>query len=139
MEDVRHRFDPQSFRSYTCLIAKLVQTGTIAEYHETFERYLNRVEDLSERSLIPIFIAGLKQSIQEKVELQDPPSLSAAMALALQLAATQEERQQHSSSFNRRQWPNRENKQWTNSGQPSPTPTGQAKSGGRREGDTPRV
>ena len=93
LEEVRHRFDPQSFRNYTGLIAKLIQTGTVAEYHAIFERYLNRVEDLSEASLIPIFIAGLKQPIQEKVELQEPTSLAAAMALALRLAATQEERQ----------------------------------------------
>ena len=60
-----------------------MQAGTVTEYHETFERYLNRVEDLSKTSLIPIFIAGLKQPIQEKVELQQPTSFAAVMALAL--------------------------------------------------------
>ena len=101
LEDVRHRFDPHSFRNYSGLISKLVQTGTVAEYHDTFERYLNRVEDLSEASLIPIFIAGLKEPIREKVDLQEPSSLAAAMALALRLAATQEDRQQQSLSFAR--------------------------------------
>ena len=61
------------------------------------------------------------------------------MALALRLATTQEERQQQPSSFSRRQWSNRENKQWSNSGLPPTTPTGQPKPAGRREGDVPRV
>lgn len=98
----------RSFRNYTWLIAKLVQTTTVADYHATFERYLNRVEDLTESALIPIFIQGLKQPLQEKVELQQPASLAEAMELALRLAATQEERQQQSSSFSRRQWSGRE-------------------------------
>ena len=56
---------------------------SVAENHDTFEKYLNRVQGLSEESLIPIFIEGLKQPIQEKVELQQPQSLAEAMALAL--------------------------------------------------------
>ncbi|XP_047979333.1 uncharacterized protein LOC125221252 [Salvia hispanica] len=108
LEDVRYRFDPQSFRNYTGLIAKLVQTTTVADYHATFERYLNRVEDLTESALIPIFVQGHKQPLQEKVELQHPTSLAEAMALALRLAATQEERQQQPSSFSRRHGSGRE-------------------------------
>ncbi|XP_042067228.1 uncharacterized protein LOC121810533 [Salvia splendens] len=108
LNDVRHRFDPQSFRNYTGLIAKLVQTTTVADYHATFERYLNRVTDLSESALIPIFIQGLKQPLQEKVELQNPESLAEAMALALRLAATHDERPQHTSTYQRRPWPGKE-------------------------------
>ncbi|XP_042012377.1 uncharacterized protein LOC121760841 [Salvia splendens] len=108
LDDVRHRFDPQSFRNYTGLIAKLVQTTTVADYHATFERYLNRVTDLSESSLIPIFIQGLKQPLQEKIELQNPASLAEAMALALGLAATQDEQPQQPLPYPRRQWSGRE-------------------------------
>ncbi|XP_042016453.1 uncharacterized protein LOC121764507 [Salvia splendens] len=108
LDDVRHRFDPQSFRNYTGLIAKLVQTSTVADYHATFERYLNRVTDLSESSLIPIFIQGLKQPLQEKIELQNPVSLAEAMALALRLAATQDERPHQPSPYPRRQWSGKE-------------------------------
>lgn len=43
LEDVRHRFDRQSFKDYFGLLAKLTQTGTVLAYHDTFERYLNRV------------------------------------------------------------------------------------------------
>ena len=94
LEDVRHRFDPQSFRNYIGPLAKLVQTGSIAEYHDTFEKYLNRVKGLPDYALIPIFIEGLKMPIQEKVELQQPQSLAEAMTFALQLAANQDHRYQ---------------------------------------------
>lgn len=43
--DVRHRFDRQSFKNFYGLLAKLTQTGTILEYHDTFEKYLNRVQE----------------------------------------------------------------------------------------------
>ncbi|XP_042031572.1 uncharacterized protein LOC121778308 [Salvia splendens] len=91
LEDVRHRFDPQSFRNCAGPLSKLVQTGSVAEYHDAFDRYLNRVQGISEEALIPIFITGLKEPIQEKVELQQPTSLAEAMALALRLASTHEE------------------------------------------------
>lgn len=91
LEDVRHRFDPQSFRNFIGPLSKLVQTGSVAEYQATFEHYSNRIESLSESALIPMFIAGLKEPIQEKVEWQQPASLATAMALALRLAKSQDE------------------------------------------------
>ena len=82
-----------------------MQTGTVAEYHGAFERYLNRVEGLSEETLTPIFITGLKEPIQEKVELQQPAYLAEALALALRLAASCDERQ---SQQPQNKWSNRE-------------------------------
>ncbi|XP_042032197.1 uncharacterized protein LOC121778871 [Salvia splendens] len=111
LEEVRHRFDPQSFRNYIGPLAKLVQTGTVSEYHDTFEKYLNRVEGVPDYILIPVFIEGLKMPIQEKVELQQPQSLAEAMALALRLAANQEHRYQQTLSSQRRLWPSRESRQ----------------------------
>ncbi|XP_042032533.1 uncharacterized protein LOC121779292 [Salvia splendens] len=110
LEDVRHRFDPQSFRNYIGPLAKLVQTGSVAEYHDTFEKYLNRVEGVPDYILIPVFIEGLKMPIQEKVELQQPQSLAEAMALALRLAANQDQRYQQTAS-QKRQWPARDTRQ----------------------------
>ncbi|XP_047978667.1 uncharacterized protein LOC125220549 [Salvia hispanica] len=120
LEDVRHRFDPQSFRNSIGPLSKLAQTGFVAEYHEAFERYLNRVQGLSEEALIPIFITGLKEPIQEKVELQQPVSLAEAMALALRLAASREERHPQP---NRSKWGSRESR-YTAATQN--TPAGQA-------------
>lgn len=103
-------FDPRSFKNYTGPLAKLIQTGSVVEYHNTFKRYLDRVQGLSEESLIPIFIEGLKQLLQETVELQQPPSLAEAMALALRLAASQEYRVQQSFVPPKRQWPSRDSR-----------------------------
>ncbi|XP_042032317.1 uncharacterized protein LOC121779031 [Salvia splendens] len=83
------------------------QTSTVAEYHDTFEHYLNRVEGLSELALIPIFITGLKEAIQENVELQQPSSLAEAMALALPFAASRDERHCHGS---RGEWHSRDSR-----------------------------
>ncbi|XP_042029888.1 uncharacterized protein LOC121776789 [Salvia splendens] len=105
LEDVCYRFDPQSFRNSIGPLSKLVQTGSVTEYHDTFERYLNRVQGLSGEALIPILITGLKEPIQETLELQQPGSLAEAMALALWLAASHEVRQLPPS---RGKWPIRD-------------------------------
>lgn len=76
-----------------------------------------------------MFIAGLKELIQEKVELQQPTSLAEAMALALHLAASQEER---NVQFNRNRW--RENRSSSAiASAPSPTITTPLASG--RDGE----
>lgn len=92
LEHVRHRFDRQSFQNYYGLIAKLTQTGTALEYHDTFEKYLNRVQGVSETDLLTLIVAGLKKDMQERVRLHQPTSLSAAMALVLELADAQTDR-----------------------------------------------
>ena len=60
LEDVRLRFDPQSFQNYFSLIAKLTQTGSVVDYHNTFKKYLNRVQGIREYELFTLFVAGLK-------------------------------------------------------------------------------
>ena len=107
-----------------CTLAKLVQTGSVADYHDTFEKYLNRVEGLSDYALIPIFIEGLKQPIQEKVELQHPQSLAEAMAIALRLGATQENTFQQAASGSKKNWTHRESRQ---SALPAPGPSATAR------------
>lgn len=92
LEDVRHRFDRQSFKDYFGLIAKLTQTGTVLQYHDTFERYLNRVQGVPESKLLTLFVAGLRAEMQERLQLHRPNSLADAMALALDLADTQADR-----------------------------------------------
>ena len=58
LEDVRRRFDPQCFEDYLGLIAKLVQTGSLAEYNATFESMRNRIPNVSESTFLPIYVAG---------------------------------------------------------------------------------
>lgn len=108
LEDVRHRFNPQSFTNSIGPLSKLVQTGLVAEYHATFECLLNRIDGLPESTLIPMFIASLKEPIKEKVELQQPLLLATTMALSLRLTASHEERQKQ---FARNRWQSRDSKQ----------------------------
>ncbi|XP_042005724.1 uncharacterized protein LOC121754429 [Salvia splendens] len=117
LEDVRHRFDRQSFQDYFGLIAKLTQTGSVIEYHDTFERYLNRVQGVPERQLFTLFVGGLKPDMQERLRLHRPSSLAAAMALALELADTHYDHQQPQQT-SRRPWQPREMRN-----QPTPSPT----------------
>ncbi|XP_042005941.1 uncharacterized protein LOC121754689 [Salvia splendens] len=84
LEDVRRRFDPQCFQNFIGLIAKLCQTGSLAEYNTTFETMLNRVRGVPEYILLPIYIEGLTQPVKNHVRLQHPSSVAAAMALAVE-------------------------------------------------------
>ncbi|XP_042008927.1 uncharacterized protein LOC121757445 [Salvia splendens] len=122
LEDVRHRFDKQSFKDYFGLIAKLTQTGTVLEYHDTFERYLNRVQGVPEVKLFTLYVAGLKPDMQERVTLRQPRSLAAAMALSLELADSQPDRSlgQYPSGFQRRTWQGRDNRPSANPLGPQP-------------------
>lgn len=67
LEDVHHRFDRRSFQKNFGLLAKLTQTGTLLDYHDTFEKYLNRVQGVLESVLFTLFVAGLKPDIQREV------------------------------------------------------------------------
>lgn len=112
LENVRHRFDRQSFKDYFGLLAKQTQTGTVLAYHDTFERYLNRVQGIPESKLYTLFIAGLKPDLQERLRLHRPSSLTEAMALALELADSQLDQAQNTQqpAGARRPWQNRDNR-----------------------------
>ena len=92
LEDVLHRFDRQSFKGYYGLIAKLTQTGTVLEYHDTFEKYLNRMRGVSETDLFTLFVAGLRADIQERLRLHRPQSFAEAMLLAVEFGDEQGDR-----------------------------------------------
>ena len=108
LENVRHRFDWQSFKNYYGLIAKLTQLGTVLEYHDTFEKYLNRVKGILESELFTLFVAGLKPAMQERLQLHRPASLANAMEMALEFANIQADRATlpQPNSNTRRQWQN---------------------------------
>lgn len=133
LEDVRHRFDRQSFKDYFRQLAKLTQTWTVLDYHNTFEKYLNRVKGIPESELFTLFVTCLKPDMQESLQLHQPSSIVAAMALALELADSQNTQPQ-SPTTQRRQWQNREGWGQANlspTQQPSPhTPASTQLSGG---------
>ena len=84
LEDVRRRFDPQCFKDYLGLIAKLVQTGSLTEYNATFESMRNQISNVPETTFLPIYVAGLRQPIRSQVKHQHPRSVAAAIALAME-------------------------------------------------------
>lgn len=83
LEDVRRRFDPHCFEDYLGLIAKLSQTGSLADYNATFERMRSKVSNHPESSFLSYYVAGLQQPVQNQVKHQHPTSVAAAMALAV--------------------------------------------------------
>ncbi|XP_047965656.1 uncharacterized protein LOC125210120 [Salvia hispanica] len=84
LDDVRRRFDLQHFQNFIGLIAKLCQTGPLAEYNTAFETMLNRVRGVPEYILLPIYVEGLTQPVKNQVRHQHPGSVAAAMALAVE-------------------------------------------------------
>lgn len=113
------------------MIAKLTQTGSVLEYHDTFEKYLNRVQGVPKAKLFTFFVAGLKSDMQERLRLHRPSSLAEAMAIALELADSQGDRQQQTS---RRPWQNRDNRSQlgpNSSSTPAPLSAGQQPRQGR--------
>ena len=99
----------QSFKNYYGLIAKLTQTGTILEYHDTFEKYLNR--GIPESELFTLFVAGLNPDMQECLRLLRPASLAEAMALSLEFTDMEADRKQQPGTNSRRSWLGRDNRQ----------------------------
>lgn len=118
LDDVRRRFDPQCFQNFIGLIAKLSQTGTIAEYNAAFETMLNRVRGVPKYILLPIYIEGIAQPVKNQVHLQYPSSVAAAMALAVEFDSCIE-RPPPPPSFQRRNGNRYEQRQTAQSQQPA--------------------
>ncbi|XP_047946872.1 uncharacterized protein LOC125193165 [Salvia hispanica] len=109
LEDVRRHFDPQSFEDYLGLIAKLVQTGSLADYNATFESMRNRIPNIPESTFLPIYIAGLQQPVQSQVKHSHPRSVAAAMAFAIEFDCSVEKPAAQPGP-QRRNWPPRDQK-----------------------------
>ncbi|KAL1564357.1 hypothetical protein AAHA92_06709 [Salvia divinorum] len=109
LEDVRRRFDPKCFVNYFGLIAKLCQTGSLADYNKEFEGMLNRVHGVPDYMLLTLYVEGLQQPVHNQVKFQYPPSMAAAIALALEFDAAIE-RPPQTSNFQRRAWQPRDNR-----------------------------
>ena len=87
LEDVCRRFDPKCFVDYFGVIAKLCQTGSLENYNNEFEGMLNRVRGVLESRLVTLYVEGLQQPIRNQVKFQYPPSVAAAIAMALEFEA----------------------------------------------------
>ena len=73
-----------AFEDYLGLIAKLVQTGSLADYNTTFETMRNRIPNIQESTFLPIYIVGLQRPVRSQVKHNHTRSVAAAMALAIE-------------------------------------------------------
>ncbi|OMO55704.1 reverse transcriptase [Corchorus capsularis] len=76
------RFGPSIFMNPQTALFKLKQTSTVANYQREFELLTNRVAGFSDEHLLNLFVSGLRQDIQREVIIQNPYSLTMALALA---------------------------------------------------------
>ncbi|VFQ83690.1 unnamed protein product [Cuscuta campestris] len=104
---VHQRFDPHYYENYVHMLSKLTQTSSVMDYQTTFESLLNKVLDVSEATIVSMFVAGLKQPIQREVNLQNPTTLLSAFALARELEACHADAATAYSLGSRRSWPPR--------------------------------
>ncbi|GJT24577.1 hypothetical protein Tco_0894514 [Tanacetum coccineum] len=63
-------------------LSKLLQMGTMAEYHKDFEMLINRVTRISESLLTLFYISGLKLTIQIELLRARPTTLGEVFSLA---------------------------------------------------------
>ncbi|KAL1550842.1 hypothetical protein AAHA92_18755 [Salvia divinorum] len=110
LEDVRRRFDPNCFENYLGLISKLCQTGSLSEYNTTFEKMRSRISNIPESTFLPIYVAGLQQSVRNQVKHHHPTSVAKAMALAVDYDSCIE-KPTSNQGFQRRNWVPREHRQ----------------------------
>nr|GEW49620.1 retrotransposon Gag protein [Tanacetum cinerariifolium] len=58
---------------------KLLQMGTVAEYRNEFEMFINRVTGISESLLKTVYISGLKSALQCALLRSNPTTLGEAL------------------------------------------------------------
>ncbi|GJW09914.1 ankyrin repeat-containing domain, PGG domain protein, partial [Tanacetum coccineum] len=63
-------------------LSKLLQMGTVAEYHNEFEIFINRVTGISQSLLTSFYISGLKLELQRELWRSRPTTLGEPFSLA---------------------------------------------------------
>ncbi len=80
---IRDQFQPKNlYRQKRDELRRLRQTESVRRYNETFMRVSLDISDLSPAEGLDKYLAGLKTSVRAYTELQNPSSLSSAMAIA---------------------------------------------------------
>lgn len=67
----------------------LHQTGSVVRYVYEFHEICLEIRDVSPSEKLDRFVRGLKPSIQEKVEMEDPPTVEQAMQIAQRIDSIQ--------------------------------------------------
>ncbi|KAJ8766111.1 hypothetical protein K2173_020627 [Erythroxylum novogranatense] len=76
------RFGPPIRSNKLGELAKLRQTGTVADYQNKFEALVSRASTLTQHQKIQLYLSGLQDSIAVEVELQHPKDLVNAMSMS---------------------------------------------------------
>ncbi|OMO72818.1 Retrotransposon gag protein [Corchorus olitorius] len=76
------RFSPSGYVKPQMALFKLHQKTTVAQYQKDFEILANRVQGLTDKHLLNLFIAGLKPEIQREVIMFTPTTHYQALELA---------------------------------------------------------
>ena len=63
-------------------LAKLKQTGSVADYQIQFEALASRAGTLTQNQKIQLYLSGLLEYIAVKVELHHPLDLATAMSIS---------------------------------------------------------
>ncbi|KAK4429273.1 hypothetical protein Salat_1227600 [Sesamum alatum] len=75
-------FGPSTYENHCQALFKCSQTGSLEEYLLNFERFCNRVTDLSPQSILDCFLSGLRREVQKEMVVLHPTSISQAIGLA---------------------------------------------------------
>ncbi|CAA0831943.1 Unknown protein [Striga hermonthica] len=86
-------------------LAKLMEKGNVEDYQAEFETLMNKVEEVTEHILISIFIAGLKNEIQQDLLVARPTTFDEAISLFRLFKSRQTARYLEQRSTTR--WPGR--------------------------------
>ena len=76
-EEMRLQYGPHELDDPMSALANLKQVGTVQEYHKSFIKVAHLVDD-TEKNLISLFLAGLKEDLRGKVKLDKPLAMVAA-------------------------------------------------------------
>jgi len=75
------QFGPDELDDPLSALANLKHTRTVSDYHKSFIKLAHLVEE-SERNLINLFLAGLREDLRGKVKMDKPTTIMAAFRSA---------------------------------------------------------
>lgn len=75
-------FGQSEYEDHQEMLARLIQTSTVAEYRQCFDTLDNRISGVSASFLTSCFISGLCSDIRHEVKAFRPTSLTQAIGLA---------------------------------------------------------
>ena len=76
------RFSSSTYEDPTCMLCKLTQQSSVAEYLAKFESLANCVIRLSAPFVLSCFVSGISPAIRREVQVMQPQSLTQAVSFA---------------------------------------------------------